>query len=225
MSRDMQRFLHPSSGIQSDHPEILALAQSTASGAADQVEAAARLFVFTRDTVAYSPHSPFYRLEHYLALNTLERGRGYCVQKAVLLCTLARALGIPARLGFAHIRNLLLPEGFLRMLGNDIMCHHCFTELFLEGRWLKQTPAFDAKLSQERGWRVVEFNPQGDALLPETDLKGRPHIVYQEDLGWREGVPLQEILQSWRDHYTDQRVDSWIAALEAGKPFPMEAAL
>ena len=38
---------------------------------------------------------------------TLARGYGFCVNKAVLLAALARAVGIPARLGFADVRNHL----------------------------------------------------------------------------------------------------------------------
>ncbi len=220
MSQDLEQFLAPAPGIQCDHPEVLSLARGIVQGAANDLEAAGRLFTWARDTVRYSPYVPFAELEDYLALNTLARGRGYCVQKSALLCALARAVGIPARLGFADIENHQLPAGMAEVLGSPIMAHHCFVEWFLAGRWLKATPSFEAPLCAERGWRLVEFDPQGDALLPSHDLAGRPHITYLRRLGWRQGVPLAEILESWRREYGAGRVAAWQEALASGRAWP-----
>jgi len=159
--------------------------------------------------VCYSPYAPFDELGDYLALTTLERGKGYCVQKAVVLCTLARAAGIPARLGFADIQNNLVPAGLAEMLGSNTMVHHSFVEWFVGGRWLKSTPTFEKPLCEEHGWRLVEFDPRGDALLPATDLAGRPHITYLRKFGWQLGVPLEDILEAWKKEYGAERVMTW----------------
>lgn len=214
MEPDLEHFLAPAPGIQCEPPEVVALARRTVRGAADDLAAAEKLFTFVRDQVAYSPYVPFHRLDDYLALNTLARGKGYCVQKSAVLVALARALGIPARLGFADIRNHQLPAGMADMLGSDVMYHHCYAELFAGGRWLALTPSFEKALCVARGWRLVEFNPEGDALLPATDLAGRDHISYLEKLGWRVGVPLKEIMDAWRRGYGRRRVEAWIAAIE-----------
>ena len=209
MSPDRSIFLSPTAGIQCDHPQVRALAASIVVGTDDPQQAAAELFNFVRDEVAYSPYVPFDRLDDYLALATLERGKGFCVQKAALLCALARAADIPCRLGFAHIRNHQLPANLAQVLGTDVMFHHCYVEWELNGRWRKATPSFERALCQERGWRVVEFQPRADCLLPALDLAGRPHISYLDKLGWREGVPLEEILESWRQGYGEERVEEW----------------
>lgn len=212
MSQELEEFLAPAPGVQCDHPQVRELARRTARGAANDVEAARRLFLFVRETVRYSPYIPFDRLEDYLALNTLARGKGYCVQKSALLAALARGLGIPARLGFADIRNHQLPEGLSEMLGSDVMVHHCFVEWFLGGRWLKATPSFEEPLCRERGWALVEFHPDADSLLPKTDLAGRPHISYLRYLGWRKGVPLDDIMSAWVKEYGRERVEAWARA-------------
>ncbi|MBI4798722.1 MAG: transglutaminase domain-containing protein [Desulfarculus sp.] len=85
-SPDLEQFLVPAPGIQCEHPEVFKLARSLARGAKNDVEVARRLFEFARDSVRYSVYVPFWELEHYLALNTLARGKGYCVQKSALLC-------------------------------------------------------------------------------------------------------------------------------------------
>ncbi len=223
MTRDLEYYLAPAEGIECGHRDILALARELARGSADEAEAAGRLFDYVRDTVRYNPYTPFHRMEDYLARTVLRRGRGYCVQKSALLCALARALGIPARLGFADISNHQLPAGLYEVLGSDVMYHHCFVEWWLRGAWRKATPSFEVPLVAERGWRLVEFDPEGDCLLPETDAAGRPHISYLRYLGHSQGVPLQEILDSWRAGYGPERVDYWISQVENGGSWHPEA--
>lgn len=220
MSEDLELFLEPAPGIQCDHPEVLALARKIVSGANNDREAAAKLFTWVRDSVRYSPYVPFDDLNDYLALSTLKRGKGYCVQKSALLCALARAVGIPARLGFADIENHQLPAGLAEVLGSAIMAHHCFVEWFVGGRWLKSTPSFEEPLCAERGWRLVEFDPEEDSLLATTDLANRPHITYVRKLGWRQGVPLDEILEAWQQEYTPERVAAWAASVRQGESWP-----
>mgnify|MGYP000395098643 FL=1 len=216
MSENLELFLEPAPGIQCDHPEVLALARKIVKGSANDRQAAAKLFTWVRDTVRYSPYVPFDDLNDYLALSILERGKGYCVQKAALLCALARAVGIPARLGFADIENHQLPAGLFEVLGSALMTHHCFVEWFVGGRWLKSTPSFDEPLCAERSWRLVEFDPEHDSLLATTDLAGRPHITYVRNLGWRREVPLAEILDAWEQEYTAERVAAWARSVRQG---------
>jgi hypothetical protein len=51
------------------------------------------------------------------ASRILERGTGMCLQKAVLLCALARTAGIRARLAFQAIRDHRLPRDLVRLMG------------------------------------------------------------------------------------------------------------
>lgn len=216
MSEDLELFLEPAPGIQCDHPEVLALARKIIKGSANDRDAAAKLFTWVRDTVRYNPYVPFDDLNDYLALSTLERGKGYCVQKSALLCALARSVGIPARLGFADIENHQLPANLAQVLGSPIMAHHCFVEWFVGGRWLKSTPSFEEPLCAERGWRLVEFDPEHDSLLATTDMAGKPHITYLRKLGWRQGVPLDEIMEAWQKEYSPERVSAWAKSVRQG---------
>jgi transglutaminase-like putative cysteine protease len=216
---DIDQFLLPSSGIQSDHPEIIALASDISGRADDQVEKARRLFEFSRDKVRYSVYEPFWEIEHYLALNTLARGRGYCAQKAAVLVALARAAGIPARIAYAHIRNHQLPKDMVRLLGSQVLPYHTYVQWRLNGRWLAATPSFDRKLSEELGWQVVEFQPDQDLMLPAKDLEGRPHITYLEKLGWRPGIMLQEMFDYWLGSAEGSQAKIWMDIVKGGKSF------
>ncbi|MBU2467575.1 MAG: transglutaminase-like domain-containing protein [Proteobacteria bacterium] len=205
----LEDFLVPAPGVQCEPAEIFELARRTAQGSTNDMEAARRLFEFVRDTVRYSVRVPFDSLDDYLALNTLARGRGYCVQKAALLCALARAVGIPSRLGFADIENNLLPEELFKITGGKVLSYHCFVEWFIGGAWHKATPSFDKALSAERGWRLVEFVAGQDLLLPATDLAGRPHIRYLKQRGWRLGVPLDEMMATWLEEVGPTCMEAW----------------
>lgn len=211
MTSDSDKFLLPAPGVQSDHPKVVALAHEIIAGLDHPGEQARALFNYVRDTVRYSVSVPFEDLSDYLALNTLERGWGFCVQKAALLCALARAVGIPARLGFADIRNHLLPDYLDRMVPDKIIYCHSFVEWRLEGRWLKATPSFDKRLSEERGWHLVVFSLEADSLLPATDLAGRPHVEYLRYRGWRPGVPLEEFIQVNVEKCGSEVIDAWRA--------------
>lgn len=213
MHDNREKYLSPSPGIASDDPLITALAADMTDGAADDRERAARLFLFVRDGVRYNPYVPYWDLDHYLAANTLERGKGYCVQKSALLATLARAAGIPARLGFGDIANHILPEGLRGYLGTNVMTFHCWAEMLINGRWVKATPSFEEELTRERGWRLVEFNGTADAMLPETDLSGRRHVEYLRVHRTSGRVPLDRIMDGWLRVYGEKRLKTWRAAL------------
>ena len=206
MSLDLDEYLLPSPGVTCQAPQVLDLARRAVRGAADERQAAVSLFEQAREAVAYSPYVPFWAMEHYEAPAVLGRGYGYCVQKSALLAALARAAGIPARLGFADIENHLLGERFLSYLGTNLMTFHCWAELWLSGRWIKATPSFERRLCQEQGWRLVDFDGQNDAMLPADDLAGRPHIIYLRHHFTSAGVPLAEILAAWEKVYGPQRL-------------------
>ena len=106
---ELQQYLAPTDTLEVDHPRILALVEEHTADATDIRDAARRLFEFSRDAVAYSPYVPFWERSHYRTTTILDRGRGYCVQKAMVLVTLARAAKIPARLVFVDMRNHRTP--------------------------------------------------------------------------------------------------------------------
>ncbi len=212
----MNQWLSPAPGITPYDPRVVAIAQRLKAGARDRIELARRLFEFVRDQIAYSVQVPFWAIEHYTPAATLSRGAGYCVQKAALLCSLARAVLIPARLGFADIINHQLPEYMLAVTGGKEIYYHCFVEWDLGEGWVKATPALDSALCARHGWKVVEFVPGQDLMLPATTLSGQPHVEYIRYRGHRPGVPLAEMLTAWREMDTKGVMKTWRAVAEQG---------
>jgi len=188
----LQKYLEPTPTFDSDSQSIKEKAGELAQGL-DDVEKAKALFYFVRDGISYNLYTPKHMPEPFKASNTLARGKGYCVQKAVLLVALARAARIPARLGCAKIRNHLVPPSVLEILKSDVFPWHGYAELYLDRKWVKATPAFDSKMCQENGLISVEFDGRNDAKFPSHNVEGKPHVEYLLDRGPFDDVPLDEI--------------------------------
>ncbi|MGD9042047.1 MAG: transglutaminase-like domain-containing protein, partial [Desulfobacteraceae bacterium] len=143
------KYLSPTAIIDSDNARIIEYAQDVlGDGAQDPLEKAVKLYYAVRDGIWYDPYYPFYLPEHYRSSSILESGRGYCVCKASLLCALGRASGIPTRVGFATVRNHLATKQLIEFLGSDLFVYHAFNEFYLEGKWVRATPAFNKELCE-----------------------------------------------------------------------------
>lgn len=208
----IQGCLEPTPGVDCNEPEIRGLAARVADGARDAEEAAVRLFDFVRDEIRYIPFAPFSAIEDYHGTAALKRGYGFCTQKSSLLVGLCRAAGIPARFRYADLVNHNLPGRLGWVLGSDRMIYHTYTEIYLDGRWLKVTPSFERPLCEKMGWHLVEFDGTRDAVLAPSDLKGRPHIEYVLDRGPLPHVPLADMLSTWLREYGPATLDRWRAA-------------
>ncbi len=195
-SSGMERYLRPTFFIDWDSSSIKLKASELTQGQANALEKAKLLFYFVRDEIKYNPYVPRHLPEHFRASHTLAQGEGFCIQKAVLLAALARAVGIPARLGFAVIRNNLLSEKIAALLRTNIITDHGYAELYLEGKWVKATPAFDLEMCQKNGIIPVEFDGRHDAKFHLYNREGKLHIEYLFDRGTFDDVPLEKV-QKW----------------------------
>lgn len=197
----MERYLKPTAAIDSDNPSIKERAHNIIRGKRKITDKAKSLFYWVRDEIKYNPFLAMEALENFRASKTLERGQGFCIEKAAILAALARAVGIPARLHFADIRNYLVSDRLLKVMGTNLFSYHGYTELYINGKWVKATPAFDLKMCQKNRIIPVEFDAQNDAILHSHNLDGKLHIEYVKDHGYCEDVPVDEILARWEKDY------------------------
>lgn len=209
-------YLSPTEVIDSDHPGVVEYALKSAGNSRDDVSKACALFRAVRDEIAYDLFSPFYLASHYQASTVLQRKSGFCVSKACLLCGLGRASGIPSRLGFADIRNYGASQEVVDQMGTNVFTFHGFVEFFLEGRWVRATPAFDPTVCEKHNIALVAFNGREDAVFPSHDLNGNRYVEYIRYHGSFADLPLEGLMPAFRTTYGDERIDLWIAALESG---------
>jgi transglutaminase-like putative cysteine protease len=207
-------YLKPTSIIDSDNPLVRDYAENLCGDLKDPVETAIKLYYAVRDTIRYDPYSPFYLPEHYRASYVLQRGRSFCVPKAVLLCALGRACGIPSRIGLADVRNHLATRQLLNFMGSNLFVYHGFVEFYLERKWVKATPAFNRELCERHNVPAIEFNGREDSLFQPYNLRNQKFIEYVKFHGIYADVPIQEILDGWKKAYGEARVNRWIQMFE-----------
>ena len=104
---EWDRYTRPGLSIDSDHPAVVAFAREHGGPAADDRERAIRLYYAVRDRFRYDPYSLDQSEHGFRASTGIERAAGYCIPKAALLAAACRAGGIPARVGYADVRNHL----------------------------------------------------------------------------------------------------------------------
>jgi transglutaminase-like putative cysteine protease len=149
--------------IDSDHPQVQGFARLHALGADDR-ERAVSLYYAVRDGFRYDPYRIDLSVAGMRASHVLEIGVGWCVTKAALLAAAARAAGIPARVGYADVRNHLSTERMRQTMKTDLFVWHGYTELWLDGAWVKATPAFNIELCDRFGLLPLEFDGRVDSL-------------------------------------------------------------
>ncbi len=196
------QHLAPTPFIDSDNPAVRAFASRAVDGAGDDRERIARLFAAVRDAIRYDPYTATDDRDDYVASNVLGHGAAYCIPKAVLLAAGARSLGIPARLGFADVRNHLQSERLRELMGGtDVFVYHGYTELNVNGAWRKATPAFNASLCARFGVPPLEFDGSADAVLHPYTGDGSRHMEYVRERGSFTDLPLNTIVDAFNEVY------------------------
>ncbi|MFQ5434377.1 MAG: transglutaminase domain-containing protein, partial [Anaerolineae bacterium] len=129
-------------------------------------------------------------------------GRAWCVPKAILLAACCRAVGIPARLGFADVRNHLSTKRMREHMKTDVFTWHGYTSIYLDGRWVKATPAFNIELCHKFRLRPLDFNGREDSIYHPFDLDGNRHMEYLQFRGEFADTPIAAIAENFREIYT-----------------------
>jgi len=191
----MDEYLKATATIETDHPLIRAKAQKLVGKETSACDKVLRLFAFVRDQIPYNLFMISMHPDDFRTTFVLEAGKGYCVQKAVLLCALARSVGIPSRLALARIRNHRIPPSLHARLGRNEFPAHGYNQFLLDGCWISAAATFDAALCGRVGVPVVEFDGRNDAMLPSRALDGGLYIEYLEHYGFFADLPLDFITE------------------------------
>jgi hypothetical protein len=197
----MQNYLKPTEFLDSDHESVREYAERNSPAGGTDVEKAVSLYYAVRDGFQYDPYVLDLRRDAMKASVLLTKTRGYCVEKAVLLAASARAVGIPSRLSFYIVRNHIATERLAKALEKDYLVFHGAAEMFLDGKWIKATPAFNKRLCDFLGVDPIEFDGKGDAIFQEYDRSGKVFMEYLHDYGAFDDMPYQMFLDELDKHY------------------------
>lgn len=196
----MDDTLRPTRFIDADSPVVRDFVAAHA-GDGDDVSKAVGLYYALRDTIPYDMRTFGLDPQQFVASHVLQASGAFCVPKAVALAALARAVGIPSRLGFANVRNHLASPKLLALMDDDVFHWHAYTSLFLDGKWVKATPAFDIALCRKHGVTPLDFDGREDSIFQPYDQAGRPHMEYVDFIGEFDDLPLDSFADAMRTHH------------------------
>jgi transglutaminase-like putative cysteine protease len=200
MSAALSReYLQPGK-FDSDHPAVVEFTREHAVGATPR-ERAVSLYYAVRDGVRYNPFQNFTVDDAYRGSTCLERREGWCVPKAALLAACARADGIPARVGYADVKNHLTSPALTEKMGTDLFVFHGYTDLLLDDKWVKATPAFNLAMCKRFRVKPLEFDGTADSIFHPFDEDERRHMEYVEFRGTWPDVPADEIRRVFSETY------------------------
>ncbi len=205
--------------IDSDHPEVMAFTRAHDPGGSDR-ERAVVLYLAVRDGIRYDPYRIDLSEDGMRASTALRQGHGWCVPKAALLAAVCRAAGLHARLGYADVRNHMSTERLRQTMQTDVFIWHGYTDLWIDGQWVKATPAFNIELCDKFGLLPLEFDGRSDSIYHPYDKAGHRHMEYVHQRGTFDDMPLAQITADFRRVYAH-----WMQAQDSlhGASFEQDA--
>lgn len=201
---EAERYVMPSRFVESDSLEVQGFVTSALRdlpvGATNR-DKAIRLFEAVRDDIRYDPYCFALDEDSYRASRIAGAEAAFCVPKAILLAACLRAVGIPAALGFADVRNHLNTPKLQELMETDLFIYHGYVQLWLGNEAYKVTPAFNMELCERFGVKPLVFDGYHDALFHEFDEQNHRHMEYVNDRGLYFDAPMGEFLVAFKETY------------------------
>ena len=199
--KDLDIFLRSTPTIDFDSEALKEFVAENSSANSGDLDRAKSLYYAVRDQIRYDPYTISHDLSDYSATHTLKTGRGWCVTKAILYAACCRAVGIPARLGYADVRNHLSTANLRRLMGTDIFYWHGYTDVYLNRMWVKATPAFNIGLCDRFRLKPLEFDGLEDSIYHPFDLDGQKHMEYLNYHGEFADLPFDRMMNDFARFY------------------------
>lgn len=203
-----EEFLKPGSFVDSDHPLVIEYADQHIGSAKSDIDIALNFYYAIRDGIRYNPYMKVRSETAYRASDAIKSGEGWCVPKAALMTACLRLKGIPARPGYADVRNHLASQRLLDLLGTDLFPWHSYCEAYLDGKWVKSTPSFNLSLCEKFDLKPLEFDGRNESLFHEFDQAGNKHMDYVQDRGYYVDVPMDEIIETFSATYGEHYMNN-----------------
>jgi len=200
---DLNIYLQPTEFLNFHRKQVKNKAVEITERLKNDKEKAIALFYWVRDKIKYNAFSYYPKVKANLKASvTMRRKYGFCMSKATLLSTFARAIGIPARIHMVDIINHKISKRLADLMGTNAFHCHAYSELYLNGKWIKAAPIFDKKTCIKGGFfPMVEFDGENDALFAPYDTEGNIFVEYIGDWGTYADVPLKKIDQIFSEKY------------------------
>ena len=199
----IELYLRPTYFVDSEQPDIQRFVKNTIGNEIDKTKIAVKLYYAVRDGWRYNPYN--IDLRHTAmkasALFNRENKSGYCIEKACLLNACLRAADIPSRFCFFDVKNHIGVDKLIQVLKTDVLVFHACSEIYLNGNWVKATPAFNIELCEHLGVQPMEFDGVNDSIFQQYDEKGEMFMEYLKDYGTFHDVPHDMFVMLLHQYY------------------------
>ncbi len=181
--------------------EIQQLISNYKDSSLSKKEQAVALYLKIRDSWRYDPYNLSLSKENYKASTIAKKSTGHCVEKSILLIACLRALNIPARLHLGKVKNHIAIERLIEKFGTNELTPHGMVQIYLNGQWLKASPAFNAALCKMCKVAPLAFDGENNSFLQKFNDEGNLFMEYIDDYGYFEDVPVDFMIANVKEHY------------------------
>lgn len=163
-------------------------------------EIALALYYKVRDYFLYDPFHLHLTHEALKSSSIFQKRRAWCVEKSIILVTCLRYFKIPSRLGYAIVINHIGSDKLVHYLKREEIVFHGYTEVFLDNKWIKCTPAFDKKVCRIANLTPLDWNGENDSLFQSFD-HNRKFMQYIHEYGTFNDVPIELMNAEMKKYY------------------------
>ncbi|SFR40090.1 Transglutaminase-like superfamily protein [Litoreibacter janthinus] len=171
------------------------------SGSADKRVQAIELFYAVRDGLFYEIYNADFAREKMSASAILRKGSGLCIHKSIVYTALLRKIGIPAKLWITDVKNHLCSPQLAKLMGSNVFHYHVLVSLQLDGKWIKATPVFNARLCQLYRMTPLEFDGVEDCVNHAYDTDGNNYMEITHEHGEYSDLPYEMVLNGLRQKH------------------------
>lgn len=163
-------------------------------------ELAIWVYYKVRDSFLYDPYHLDIRPESLKASMVLTKKRAWCVEKALVTVACLRYLEIPARFGFGIVKNHIGVEKLLNYLQREEIVFHGYVSVFLNGKWVKCTPAFDQRICKLSKVPPLDWDGSTDSLF-QAYVNDQQFMEYVHFYGEFSEIPFELMHHEMKKYY------------------------
>ena len=194
-------YLTPTYFFDYKHQAVQNLIVDLQSDHLSNKEKAIAIYTKVRDRYLYDPYQISLTKKAYRASHIAKKPAGNCVEKSILLIACLRGLGIPARLHLGKVKNHIAVERLTEKFGSNELTPHGMVNAFINGKWLKMSPAFNKSLCEKLKLEPLDFDGENDSFLQAYNSEGTRFMEYTADYGHFEDVPMDFMSKNVKQHY------------------------
>lgn len=186
------------------NPAVAQFVESAGSyGESNLPKAVERLHDAVRDTIDYNVFNV--ALHPVLsASDVVDEASGFCLHKSILFIAGCRKLEVPAVLCSDVVTNHVADAAMIELVGGEEFLHW-YARIYLNGRWIKAAPIFNAFLCALYGVDVLLFNPSSDAI--EQRNSDSTKMVYRGQQRAYPDPDMAELIQAIGDMHPKMVTD------------------